>query len=92
MRTLSPQHWSQTVNDHYPKRYGTLCATLEDQFLLMWKQRQYVWSIPLEPNTANVGIMSSAPGANCYCKSYIRIENSMDKVIAMQTIFESTDP
>jgi hypothetical protein len=36
--------------------------------------------------------MSSAPGANCYCKSYIRIENSMDKVIAMQTIFESTDP
>ncbi len=37
-RILSPQHWSQTVNDHYPKRYGTLCTTLDDQILLMWKQ------------------------------------------------------
>jgi hypothetical protein len=32
---LSPQHWSQTVNDHYPKRYGTLCTALDDQILLM---------------------------------------------------------
>ena len=92
MRILSPQHWSQTVNDHYPKRYGALCATLDDQILLMWKQRLYVRSIPLEPNKANVGIMSSAPRTNYYCKSCIILENSMDKVIALPTIFESTDP
>jgi hypothetical protein len=29
-RILSPQHWSQTTNDHYPTKYGTWCATLDD--------------------------------------------------------------
>jgi hypothetical protein len=36
--------------------------------------------------------MNSAPGTSNYCKSCIRIEHAMDKVIAMPTIFESTDP
>jgi hypothetical protein len=45
-RILSPQHWSQSAHDHYPIKYGTLCATLDDQIVLMWDQRRYSKSIP----------------------------------------------
>jgi len=91
-RILSPQHWSQTANDHYPTKYGTWCATLDDQIILLWDHRKYSRSIPLEPNKTNVGIMCSASGTTKYCKSSVRIENILgQKLFAMPTIFESTD-
>ena len=91
-RILSPQHWSQTANDHYPNKYGTWCATLDDQIILLWDQRKYSRSIPLEPNKTNVGIMRSASGTTKYCKSCVRIEDELgQKLLAMPTIFESTD-
>jgi hypothetical protein len=91
-RILSPQHWSQTANDHYPTKFGTWCATLDDQIILLWDQRKYSRSIPLEPFKTNVGIMCSASGTTKYCKSCVRIEDVLgQKLLAMPTIFESTD-
>jgi hypothetical protein len=87
-RILAPQHWSQTANDHYPTKYGTWCATLDDQIILLWDQRKYSHSIPLEPNKTNVGIMRSASGTTKYCKSCFCMEDELgQKLLAMPAIF-----
>jgi hypothetical protein len=88
----SPQHWSQTANDHYPTEYGTWCATLDDQINLLWDQRKYSNSIPLEPNKTNVGIMRSTSGTTKYYKFCVHIKDDLrQNFLAMPTIFESTD-
>jgi hypothetical protein len=75
-RILSPQH-CQAANDHYPTKYGSWCATLDDQIILLWDQRKYSFSIPLEPSKTNVGIMRSVSGTNKYCKSCFCIEDEL---------------
>ena len=62
---LSPQHWAQTANDHYPKRRGTWCATYDDSIVLHWKQNQYKRTLPLDKST-NTGKMRSAAGFTRY--------------------------
>jgi hypothetical protein len=72
-RLLSPQHWSQTANDHKPHNHGTWCATYDDSVELYWDQRRYHRTIPLDPAT-NVASFRSAPGFtrfNAYCASIV---------------------
>eukprot|EP00978_Attheya_sp_CCMP212_P033806 scaffold138358_cov66-Attheya_sp.AAC.1 len=39
-RLLSPQHWSQQVDDNYPKKHGTWCATYDDTVVLQCGNRE----------------------------------------------------
>ena len=62
---LSPQHWNQTANDHFPKRHGTWQALYSDNQVMYWDQRRYKRTIEWNPRT-NTGIFRSAPGAYDY--------------------------
>jgi hypothetical protein len=60
---LSPQHWSQAIND----LQGTLCTTYGDLMVLKWNKKNYRKSFPICPrNTRNVGMMISAAGNQQY--------------------------
>ena len=62
---LSPQHWAQQANDHYPKPDGTWCADKSKHCILYWNQEKYKRTIPWDPNT-NTARIRSAPGSNSY--------------------------
>ncbi len=57
MRLLSPQHYSQQINDHR----GTYSTNFGDQVVFIFHQKKFQVSIPLNPSS-NVGIIRSAPG------------------------------
>lgn len=57
-RLLCPQQLAQIRKDIE----GTGCTTLGDRIELFWDNRKYKRTIPIDPNTTNVGIMWSAPG------------------------------
>ena len=57
MRLLSPQHYSQQLNDHR----GTYSTNYGDQVVFVFHKKKYQVTIPLRPST-NVGILRSAPG------------------------------
>jgi hypothetical protein len=57
MRLLSPQHYSQQIQDHR----GTYSTNYGDQVLLVFHNGQFCATMPLSPST-NVGITCSAPG------------------------------
>ena len=42
---LSPQHWSQQANNHFPCSHGTCMQQLSNK----WQQQQFVKMIPLDP-------------------------------------------
>jgi hypothetical protein len=57
MRLLSPQHYSQQINDHrvtYSTNFG-------DQVLFVFHLKKFQVTIPLSPSS-NLGIICSAPG------------------------------
>ncbi len=57
MRLLSPQHYSQQIQDHR----GTYSTNYGDQVLFVFHGGQFQATLPLSPTT-NVGIIRSAPG------------------------------
>jgi hypothetical protein len=57
MRLLSPQHYSQQINDHR----GTYSTNFGDQVVFVFHQKKFQVTIPLNPSS-NVGIIRSAPG------------------------------
>jgi hypothetical protein len=59
---LSPQHWTQTADNHRPNPRGTWSMTYEDEIILWWDQRKYKRTLPLNPEGDNVGTLHSAPG------------------------------
>ena len=60
-KLLSPQHWAQTVRDHYPTKNGTWSAIYNDSIVLYWDQNKYKRTLPLTPGSKNVGILHTAP-------------------------------
>jgi hypothetical protein len=40
VRLLSPQHWGQEVQDDFPQKNGTWCATFDDRVILRCCQRK----------------------------------------------------
>jgi hypothetical protein len=57
MRLLSPQHYSQQINDHR----GTYSTNFGDQVVFVFHQKKFQVTIHLNPSS-NVGIIRSAPG------------------------------
>jgi hypothetical protein len=67
MRLLSPQHYSQQIQDHR----GTYSTNYRDQVLFVFHNGQFRATMPLSPST-NVGIICSAPGHqvfSCFVES-----------------------
>ena len=46
---LSPQHWSQQANDHFPMPHGTIMEQYSHECKLYWGQKKFVKTIPLDP-------------------------------------------
>jgi hypothetical protein len=65
-RLLSPQHLAQQMKDNYPMKRGTWCATYEDSICLQWNQRTHSITVPLDPNSSNVGTIWTVPGYSRY--------------------------
>jgi hypothetical protein len=55
MRLLSPQHYSQQINDHR----GTYSTNFGDQVVFVFHKKNFQVTIPLSPSS-NVGILHSA--------------------------------
>ena len=64
-RILSPQHFAQPANDHYPKEEGTGSLTTSKNITLFWSQRRFTKTVPLDSRT-NVGLTTTAPGTRSY--------------------------
>jgi hypothetical protein len=62
IRLLSPQHMAQQMNDHFPQRRGTWCATYDDAISLHWNQIKHTKTVKLDPESSNVGTIWSLPG------------------------------
>ena len=62
MCMISPQHWGQEANDHYPMEEGTRGVIQNKNVIFEWNQRKYQKTIPLCPST-NTGRFMSAPGS-----------------------------
>jgi len=72
VRLLSPQHLSQTLNDHQPRRNGTYSTTTGDSCTLFWDQGRKQLTIPVDPAN-NVFTFRSAPGYaryEAYCAQF----------------------
>ena len=63
---LSPQHWTQSLNDNSPRLDGTWYTTYVDICVLEWNQRKNRRTIRFDGNSTNTPIIYSAPGNNLY--------------------------
>jgi len=59
-----------------PEAGGTVCITDDKQVMLMWNQKQYVKTIPLDPKS-NVATMQTVPGYFSSQTKITEIETSM---------------
>ena len=64
-RILSPQHLAQQADDHYPREEGTGALTTSKTITLLWAQRRYAKTVPLDSKT-NVGLTTTAAGARSF--------------------------
>jgi hypothetical protein len=62
---LSPYHWAQEANDHYPVPKGTKMDADNKALTLIWKQQKYRWMIPYHPLT-NTPSFRTAPASCTY--------------------------
>ena len=53
-----------------------MCITDDKQVTLMWNQKKYIKTVPLDPKT-NVAVMLTAPGYNSSEAKITQIEASM---------------
>jgi hypothetical protein len=82
VRLLSPQHWAQEVNDHYPNDNGEWCATYNDGVGIFWNQQKFKKTINIDPDKSNVAIMWTVDGINNSSKMTKRISKlAMDVTV-----------
>ena len=62
---LSPQHWAQVANDHYPEAKGTAFEGDDEGVTLFWQQRQFKKTVRLNPSTNTPGFQTAA-GSRAY--------------------------
>jgi hypothetical protein len=86
-RLLSPQHWAQEVQDNFPSRDGTWCATFNDRVVLEWNQRKYTKTIQINPDKSNVAIMWTIDGT----KRYNKFASMIHKYAMDTTIWEDNN-
>jgi hypothetical protein len=96
-RLFSPQHFSQSADDHFPKQYGTWCGTYDDAIVLHWDQRRYTRTIKLDA-ASNIGLFSSAPGFShfsAFCQEISGLNSSPleedEEFFAMNSAAEVSD-
>ena len=68
-RILSPQHFTQQMQDHKPRAEGTGCMTTSTTIVLFWNQRKFTKTVKLN-SKLNIAMMNTAPGIKQY-KSYL---------------------
>jgi hypothetical protein len=81
IRLLSPQHMAQQMNDHFPTRRGTWCATYDDAISLQWDQRRHTKTVKLDPKSSNVGTIWSVPGYQAhdhFCSNMAKLDDNWD--------------
>ena len=99
---LSPQHLAQQANDHYPREEGTGALTTSKNIALLWSQRRFAKTVPLDPRT-NVGLTTTAAGARSYhafCASIDAEEMNQTNIFTTHVIpsdedgesFQPSDP
>ena len=64
---MSHTNFAKMVNDHHPNKNGTWCAPFDYTIVLYWDQNKYKRTVPLTPNSKNVGMLHMAPGIRKYC-------------------------
>ena len=86
---LSPQHWSQSKNDHFPEPNGTSCITYDKSIVLKWDQNTRTRTIPLHIKGANVGIIYTTPSINAYSAFMDRmdVDQELDQDLCPYEIF-----
>ena len=64
-RILSPQHFTQQMQDHKPHAEGTGCMTTSMTIVLFWDQRKFTKTVKLDPKL-NIAMTNTAPGIKQY--------------------------
>ena len=68
-RILSPQHFTQQMQDHKPHAEGMGCTATSMAIVLFWNQRKFTKTVRLDPKL-NIAMTNTAPGIKQY-KSYL---------------------
>ena len=68
-RILSPQYFTQQMQDHKPHAEGTGCTTTSTTIVLFWSQRKFTKTVKLD-SKLNIAMMNTASGIKQY-KSYL---------------------
>ena len=64
-RILSPQHFTQQMQDRKPHAEGTGCMTTSMTMVLFWDQRKITKTVKLDPKLS-IATMNTAPGIKHY--------------------------
>jgi hypothetical protein len=62
---LCTQHWSQSMNNHFPTQNGTWQASYSNHIVLYWDQPQFKRTVPWDARM-NTGYLQSTAGAIDY--------------------------
>ena len=92
-RILSPQHFAQQADDHYPMAEGTGASTTSKNITLFWSQSCFATTIPLDPRT-NVGLTTTASGARSYhafCATVTVPETVQPNIFTTHAILDEDD-
>ena len=76
MRILSPQHWVQGLNDNFPQRRDTWCATYDDGCDLFWAQNSRQLTVGYNARS-NVPIIHTAPNTKKY-RAFAAVRDCLD--------------
>ena len=73
---LSPQHWAQMANDHYPTPRGTRMENDDQHCILIWGQGRHCRSVPHSSST-NTPTFRTAPATYTY-RAFAAIHKAME--------------
>ena len=68
-RILSPQHFTQQMQDHKPHAEGTGCMNTSMTIVQFWDQRKFTKTVKLDPKL-NIAMTNTALGIKQY-KAYL---------------------
>ena len=92
-RILSPQHLAQQADDHYPMEEGTGALTTSKNITLLWAQRQFAKTVPLDTKT-NVALTTTASGAHsffAFCATINVPETKQTNIFTTHVILDEDD-
>eukprot|EP00957_Ditylum_brightwellii_P211058 15365711-Ditylum_brightwellii.AAC.2 len=91
---LSPQHWDQSAQDHFPKKDGIWCSTASEECTLYWDQERFKRTLRYNP-IANVARFCSTLGTINYqmIAAYMEADLGMEEneCISFNTVLISDE-